>query len=53
MKFDKNKKSKIFNFVFFVLIFVSIAVVFYRYIIMENYRIFTDEEVFSTSLEEY
>lgn len=48
-----DKKSKIF-FLFFVVIFItSVVVTYYKYIVLEDFEIFTDEETFNQSLLDY
>lgn len=52
MESSTDKRSKILNVVFFILIFVSILVAFYRYMILKDFVILTDEEAFNESLME-
>lgn len=49
---EDKKKSKILMSVFFILCALSISVVFYRYIILEDIVFYTDEEAFMESLLE-
>lgn len=45
-----DKKSKTFFAVFSFIIMISIVATFYKYIVLDNYDTFTDEEVFNESL---
>ena len=47
-----DKKSKIFFTIFFSLIVISFVVTFYRYVILKDFDIFTDEEAFNEALIE-
>lgn len=47
-----DKKSKIFLGIFFFLIMISIVATYYKYIIIKDFNIFTDEEVFNEALLE-
>ena len=47
-----DKKSKTFFSIFFFLVIVSIAVTYYRYVILKDFAVFTDEEAFNLALEE-
>jgi hypothetical protein len=40
----KDKKNKIFFVMFFALVLASIVVTFYRYVIKEDFVVFTSEE---------
>jgi len=40
----ENKKTKIFFIIFFLLIFISIGVAYYRYVVKEDYVFFMDED---------
>lgn len=45
-------KSKVFIIVFFVLVFLSIIFSYYTFVIKKDFDIFTDEEMFNSSLLE-
>ena len=45
-----DKKSKTFFAVFSFIIMISIVATFYKYIVLDHYDTFTDEEVFNESL---
>jgi len=47
-----DKKSKIFFIIFSLLVVVSITVTYYRYVILRDFTIITDEEAFNESLLE-
>jgi hypothetical protein len=47
-----DKKSKILLVIFFSFLTISIVVTFYRYIIIGDFFIFTDEEAFNEALLE-
>lgn len=47
-----EKKSKLLLTIFFIIIFLSIVITFYRYIIKEDIVFYTDEEAFNESLLE-
>jgi hypothetical protein len=47
-----DNKSKIFLGILSFLIMVSIVITYYRYIILEDFPIFTDEEIFNELLLE-
>jgi len=47
-----DKKSKILSIIFIFLVTISIAVTYYRYIVLKDFDILTDEELFNESLEE-
>ncbi len=48
-----DKKSKIFFTIFFSLIMISVVVTYYRYVIIKDFEIVTDEETFNESLLDY
>ena len=43
-------KSKIFIAIFIISIVISIAMTYYRYVVLEDFSIFTDQELFNQSL---
>ncbi len=47
-----DKKSKILLIIFTGVVFISLAVTFYRYLILEDIVFYTDEEAFNESLLE-
>lgn len=47
-----DNKSKIFFVVFAFLVLTSLVVTYYKYVILENFTIFTDEEAFNEALLE-
>lgn len=47
-----EKKDKIFLILFFILILLSIVFTFYRYVILRDFSIYTNEEEFNQSLLE-
>jgi len=47
-----DKKSKLFLLIFIFLVAISIIVTYYRYMVLKDFDILTDEELFNESLEE-
>ena len=47
-----DKKSEIFFTVFLLLILFSVAITYYRYVILKDFVVLTDEEAFNESLLE-
>jgi len=47
-----DKKSKILGAIFIVIVALSIAITFYRYVVLEDIDFYTDEESFQESLLE-
>ena len=45
-----NKKSKIFFTVLIFLIIASVVLTYYKYVILQNFDVFTDEEIFNQEL---
>ncbi len=45
-----NRKSQILLIIFIVLVIASIGVVFYRYLILKDFVIVTDEKIFKETL---
>mgnify|MGYP003423162014 CR=1 len=45
-----NQKSKIFFTLLVFLFFVSISLTYYKYVVLEDFEIFTDEETFNQEL---
>lgn len=45
-----DNKSKILLSIFLVIVFISVIITFYRYIIIEDIIFYTDEELFNESL---
>jgi hypothetical protein len=47
-----DNKSKIFFGIFAFLVMASLVATYYRYVILKDFAIFTDEEAFNESIEE-
>jgi hypothetical protein len=47
-----DNKSKIFFTVLAFLVLTSLAVTYYKYVVLEDFTIFTDEELFNEALLE-
>ena len=48
-----DKKSKIFFIVFFSITIIFVLFTYYKYILLNDFEIFTDEELFNESLIDY
>lgn len=45
-----DKKSKTFFIIFIIIVLASISITYYKYVILEKFNIFTDQEAFDQSL---
>ncbi len=45
-----DKKSKILLRIFFFIVGIFVVATFYRYIVLKDFKVFTDEEIFNESL---